>query len=81
MFSPFCGLIITEIARNLGIITDPVMHMVLLIETATPPAMSLVILAGIIGSGEAETSSVLFCVYLMSTVTFTGWLCIFTFVV
>lgn len=53
------------------------MWLVLLLETATPPAQSLIVLFGKVGQGEKQLSTILFYTYLLSVIFMTVFLCIF----
>ena len=60
---------------------DPVLKFVLMIEGATPSAMSLVILCQTCGGGEKEMSSLQFWVYVSSAFTLTFFMSFILFVV
>lgn len=58
--------------RNLGIIPmDPLVALVLIIESATPPANNLIVISSIHGHSEKETAKALFWSYMLSVVTLT----------
>eukprot|EP01104_Vermistella_antarctica_P014471 TRINITY_DN4554_c0_g1_i1.p1 TRINITY_DN4554_c0_g1~~TRINITY_DN4554_c0_g1_i1.p1 ORF type:complete len:308 (-),score=95.59 TRINITY_DN4554_c0_g1_i1:90-896(-) len=58
---------------------DPVLLFVLLLEAATPSAMSLVIICQMNGGGEKDMSSLQFWVYLSTAVTLTCWVTVYIF--
>jgi len=79
---PLCGLAFTMFLTWLGVLPDdPVLKFVLMIEGATPSAMSLVILCQTTGGGEKEMSSLQFWVYISSALTLTLFMTLFLYVV
>ena len=77
VISPIFGIISTYIGYSYGLISNDVMWLVLLLETATPPAQSLIVLFGRVGNGEKQLSTILFYTYLISIIFMTVFLCIF----
>ena len=69
--SPIVGIISVGILNYYGLLANDVMYLVLLIMTATPSAITLVLLTSILGKGETEMSAVLFYQYIFSMITLT----------
>lgn len=53
------------------------MYLVLLIMTATPTAITLIVIASILNQGEEQMSAILFYQYIISIPTLTFFLIIF----
>lgn len=67
-----CGLL-----RGLCGVTDPVVLLVGMLQTAGPPMISVAVMSGLSGIGERETAKLLLLTYTASVVTWTGSIAFF----
>ena len=78
---PIFGIISVSLADYWGLVSNDVMYLVLLIMTATPSAVTLVLLTSILNRGEKQMSAILFYQYLFSIITLTGSLITFFYII
>eukprot|EP01095_Lingulamoeba_sp_RSL-Kostka_P011601 TRINITY_DN445_c0_g1_i1.p1 TRINITY_DN445_c0_g1~~TRINITY_DN445_c0_g1_i1.p1 ORF type:complete len:425 (-),score=137.00 TRINITY_DN445_c0_g1_i1:74-1348(-) len=75
---PLISVILTVALSYYNILPDdPVLKFVLMIEGATPTAMSLVIICQMNNSGEKEMSSLQFWIYIASSITLTFFVSVY----
>ena len=60
-----------------GATMDPAVVLVLLLESAGPPAINLGVMANLAGYKAEETAALLFWLYLIAALTLTGWCAVF----
>lgn len=75
---PLFGLAYTWLAWKSGLIPhDPILALVILVESAVPPANNLIIMCQTHGRGELPMSRMLFAAYCTSIATLTLWTSLF----
>ncbi len=78
LIMPLFGLAYTCLAWKSGLIPhDPILALVILVESAVPPANNLIIMCQTHGRGELPMSRMLFAAYCTSIATLTLWTMLF----
>ncbi|MGN0880475.1 MAG: AEC family transporter [Oligosphaeraceae bacterium] len=78
LIMPLFGLAYTALAWKSGLIPhDPILALVILVESAVPPANNLIIMCQTHGRGELPMSRMLFAAYCASIATLTLWTMLF----
>lgn len=74
LLMPLCGLAYVTLTWEIGFIPhDPMVALVILIESAVPPANNLIIMSQTHGHGETQMARLLFSAYCVSIITLTLW--------
>jgi hypothetical protein len=76
---PLCGLLLVHIALSIGLLNphNRPLLLVLLVESATPPALNLALMCTMSGTGERALASLMIVHHIALLPSLTAWCCVF----
>jgi len=74
---PTFGLFVVSSLHSAGLLADPVLRLVLCLESAGPPAISLSLMCNLHSYNEKKMGALLFYSYIISLATYTLWTAVF----